>query len=59
MEFVKCFTPVRFPKCLILIEKKTHKSRHFWQTIEKIGCFSFLGKSRLNFIEKVIVGVNS
>ena len=35
MEFVKCFTHLRFPKFSILREI-------FWQKIENVGCFTHL-----------------
>ena len=40
VEFAKCLTSARFPK--FSIPEETRKSWHFWQKIEKGGCFTHL-----------------
>ena len=60
MEFVKCFTPVTIEKKRMFYSSILNKLSDSSQIFTQIQRNStFLGKSRLNFIEKVIVGVNS
>ena len=58
MEFVKYFTPARFP-ILFNFTQKTLKLRHFWRKIENWVCFTNLFSTIYQFCAFIYSNTNS